>query len=384
MDHENGSGKAPDRQLTIQEIARMAEVSVATVSRVLNGNPQVEASLAERVNKVIQETGYRPSRLAQAFARGRLDSIALVSGVPEAAGTSSGTWGAPGEIRFSSRVVSTFVLTLAVGIYDAIQPGGYRLHFVSLPENVQSLSREGLTTWFENTMDHREVAGVIFMNPAQREPLLDVLVERERPSIVIGDTSTARGVPRVDVDNVEGVRSVTSHLLELGHRRIAFLSPRVDRTVVRDRSEGFCEAFEYRGAALPRDWWLETSPEDYPLYSHANARKTVEKALKGEFPFTAVVAYNDEMAFGAIQAFSAHGWQVPQRVSVVGFDDLPAAAMYNPPLTTVRQDIVKIGQYAARLLLRSLKGKEVPPVTIIPTEIVVRSSSAAPAAQQAS
>ncbi len=367
------------KHLTIEEIAQMADVSVSTVSRVLNANPQVAEELAERVNKVIRETGYSPSPLATSFARGRMSSIALISGMPEIGeSTGSDALHSASEIPISNPAINSFVLALSVGIYDTIEPGGYHLRLVNVPRASHTLSNEEFARWFDATVDIREISGVIFINPAEREPVIDILAKRDYPCVVIGDTTGPASLPRVDVDNVEGVRSSTNHLLALGHRQIAFLCPKGDRTVIRDRAEGFTEAFEFLELPLPKAWWIETPQTEYPLFSYLNARRAIDEALKSEFPYTAVVAYNDEMAFGAIQAFAARGWKVPERVSVMGFDDLPAARMFAPPLSTVRQDIIKLGQYAARLLLRKLKGKKVPLVTVIPTELVVRESTAVP------
>ncbi len=372
--------KLAKKQLTIDEIARLSDVSVATVSRVLNGNPQVGADLVDRVKKVIEETGYSPSKVAAGFARGHQESIALISGVPDFQDIPDSGGLSSRESVGASQAVNSYVLSLSFGIYDVLEPGGYRLRLVNIPREINTLSAPEVKRWIQMTIDSREIAGAIFMNPADHEPVLEALLATEHPCVVLGDSTSGKDAPRVDVDNVDGMRAVTGHLLELGHRRIGFLCPKGDRTVIRDRSEGFVEAHEYLGIPLMKNWWLESPMTEPPIFSYRNARLAVERAIDSDFPCTAIVAYNDEMAFGAIQAFSARGWNVPARVSVVGFDDLPAAPMFAPPLTTVRQDIVKIGQHAARNLLRSLKGRAVPHVTIIPTQLVVRDSSAPPRA----
>jgi len=369
-------------RLTIHDIARRAKVSTATVSRVLNGNAQVDEQLAARVRKVLQESGYIPRSLVRPILSTAARTIVLLCELPSP--TEYRREGQDGhspllgtEEYFEGYMQEGYISALVTGINDVLLNQNYHLKLINTPNWLHNGTAEQVSSWIRTTLHLEEISGFILLNPARIDTLLDGLIESGRPCIMLGRSSSFQKVPQIDVDSIEGTRLVTLHLLFQKHTRIAFLSPNLDLHVVNERRTGFCEAFAQLGIPLPEQWWLQTSttPSNLPAFSYIHARNRIEEALRAGFPFTALVCYNDEMAFGAIQALTAHGWQVPAQVSVVGFDDLSFSQMYSPPLTTIRQHVPRIGQYAARLLLRKIDGEHIPELTILPIELVVRQST---------
>jgi DNA-binding LacI/PurR family transcriptional regulator len=370
-------------RLTIHDIARRANVSAATVSRVLHGNNQVDEQLTARVRKVLQESGYIPRSLVRPVFSTTARTIVLLCELPLP--PSDYKSGEPADLAslagpegsFEGYMQEGYISELVTGINDVLLNQNYHLKLINTPNWLHSGTPEQVTNWMRTTLQLEEISGFILLNPAHIDTLLDALVESRQPCIMLGHSSFYKKIPQIDVDSIEGTRLVTLHLLSQKHTKIAFLSPDLDLRVINERRTGFCEAFAQRGIPLPEQWWLRTStaPSNLPTFSYIHARNRIEEALSTGFPFTALVCYNDEMAFGAIQALTAQGWQVPAQVSVVGFDDLAFSQMYSPPLTTIRQHVPRIGQHAARLLLRKIRGEHIPDLTILPIELVVRQST---------
>jgi LacI family transcriptional regulator len=365
-----------EKRLTIHDIARLAGVSVATVSRILNGNPKVDQKLVERVREVIRKTGYTPRQVAQAFSHGNSRTVALLCEIqPSHMVASENIAGTPPALRSSAYVADSHIVGLVIGINDVLLQKNYHLKLINVPARMHHQPYEEVATWLKPILDPPNSSGVILLNPTEQDTILECLSDAHLPCLLIGRSSTTKDVPMLDVDNIDGARVATAHLIQQGHSRIAFLAPDADLTFISDRKEGFQQAFEEAGISLPENWWLPIPIDDDSLFPFVKGRAYIESALRENFPFTAMVTFNDEMAFGAIQALTARGWRVPEDISIVGFDDLPAARMYSPPLTTVRQNIRYVGQYAARLLLRCIDGNVVPSLTILPTELVVREST---------
>lgn len=354
------------KRITIREVAQAAGVSVATVSRVLNGNKYVSEDVLESVRRVIAETGYRPSRLAQTFARGSSRTVTLLYDALDPV-SDSGVW-------------SMFATILSLGLHDVLSQADYQLRILHIPPQLHSLQEEDIHSWMIDDARMAEGDPLIITNPLAADSLLGFIVQRRHPCVVIGKCASPLALPQIDPDNLEGARLATAHLIELGHTDIAFLCPPVPHTVVQDRYQGFLEAIQLTGGLRVRAWRMETRPSGF-AFSYESARQRVHEAILQKQLPTAIVAFNDEMAFGAIQALHAQGMRIPEDISVTGFDDMPPARMYTPPLTTVRQDIRQLGQHAARSLLRQVQGYPGNSLTLLPVSLVIRDSTSPPGAE---
>ena len=351
-------------RVTIRDIAEAAGVSVATVSRVLNRHAYVSPEVADAVRRVIDETGYHPSRLAQSFARGLSRTVTLIYDSVSSSESESGMW-------------SMFALVLAMGLNDVLSGTDYHLRIMNTPGFLHSADKNQLEEWLINDSGLTKGDPVVITNPRISDTFLEFMTQNSFPCVLVGKYNSATQIPQIDVDNVEGMRMITSYLIDLGHTDIAFLAPDLLHTVVEERHLGFMEAVRQ---SVPQRISARhfITDNDAFAFSYESARNTVSRMIEqGTLP-TAIVCFNDEMAFGAMQALVAKEIRVPEDVSVTGFDDLPPARMYCPPLTTIRQDVRKLGQNAGRILLRQVKGQTVSALTLFSVSLVERSSTGPP------
>jgi LacI family transcriptional regulator len=217
----------------------------------------------------------------------------------------------------------------------------------------------------------QHVDGLIVSGPRIDDPSLVALADEGFP-IVIQGTYPGLSVTSVDVDNVAGARRAVEHLVTLGHRRIACITNApLAYTAAQDRVDGYRQAMVSAGVPLSDDLVVEAA-FDAP----SGHRAMVE--LLGREPIDAVFVASDVVALGAIGALREAGRRVPDDVSVVGFDDIPLAAFFDPPLTTVRLPAYELGQAAGRALLERITGQAIPTRTLLPTELIVRASTGPP------
>lgn len=333
-------------------------MSPATVSRLINGSARVSPESERAIRNAMEELGYAPSRLAQSFARGTSRTIALfVEGE-----------GQPVQHN-------AFLMTIALGLNDVLADSDYSVRIVHAHQMSRATRRDAIS-WARSAWNRREFDGVVITNPTLSDPVIDAVAEERIPGVVIGRYPHATGIVQVDVDNVGGTRLGTGRLTALGHEAIAFLRPGIGMTAVTDRMQGYLEALARIGVRPPEDWILKTAGDDLAAFSFEAAREAVAAQAQREWRWSAVVAFNDEMALGAIRALEEAGLTTPVDVSVVGFDDLPYARMVRPALSTVHQDIRQLGQHAARALLRVIRGEAVPALTIQTVSFVERESTA--------
>ncbi|MGJ4844917.1 MULTISPECIES: LacI family DNA-binding transcriptional regulator [unclassified Leifsonia] len=330
------------RPLSIRDIARLAGVSRQTVSRVLNGERYIKPSTEAQVRKVIDDLAWRPNSAARALATSRFTTIGVVV-------TARSHYG-----PFSA----------AAAVDQAARARGYAIVSATLArEDEQSLAA-ALDTFLAHGVD-----GVVMIAPQQRahEALQRVSIRVPFISLQWRD---APGERVVAFDQREGARLATRHLLELGHSRILHLAGPQDWNEAEERMHGFLEEMSAWDIAPPPpalgDW---TSDLGYD----------VGLKLLRPRDYTAVFASNDQMALGLIHAAADLGLSVPGDLSVVGFDDIPEAKHFSPPLTTVRQDFSLLGAVAIDLLLAEIEGTSPPDRPEFPVpELIVRGSTAPP------
>ena len=333
-------------RVTIAQIAEEVGVSAMTVSNVLNGKPGASEETRRRVTQVAERLGYQPNLSARNLKGGR---------------------------------------TGLVGVITLDLTNQYGLEIVrGIAEELASVEREMLiNATYQNATREKDrveflarglVDGVLMVAPVLEDQTVTFLRQATLPCVIIDPRKLDVSLPRVSVDNYQGMRKGTQHLIDLGHTRIGYICGEPDMDSTSIRCSGYRDAL--RLAGLEVDERLVASCD----FSYACGFRAATTMIE-DFAPTAIVAGADLIALGAIDAARAQGLDVPSEFSVVGFDDLPQAAQSFPGLTTVRQPLHDMGQTGARALLSLIDGQQLlMDRLILPTELVVRNSTAAPAA----
>ena len=328
-------------RVTIREVAAQAGVSVATVSKVINGRYGVAADTMARVNAVINDLGYQASLVAQSLRNHRTNVIGILVADLE-----------------------PFSAELLKGAADAIRGSGFEMVVYSaggLADDHVGWERRYLSRLSGTLID-----GAVLVTPTV------VDVNYGAPIVAIDPHTGQSELPTIDSDNLRGGQLATAHLLGLGHRRIAMLSGRPDLESSRLREQGYRQAMAAAGVPVSEDLILVGG---YDAQASADCTRTL---LTSAQPPTAIFAANDVSAIAAIQAAVGLGLRVPAGLSVVGFDNIPESALCAPPLTTVNQPIRQMGERSIQLLLRLMRGDHVEDTHItLQTDLVVRQSARA-------
>jgi DNA-binding LacI/PurR family transcriptional regulator len=329
------------RAVVMADVAKLAGVSLQTVSRVINNSPHVRADTRERVQDAMRKLEYRPNPVARALVTGRSRTLGVVS--------FDTTLYGPASTLF--------------GIERAAHEADYFVSIVSL----RSLTRPSVISAVERLRD-QGVDGILVIAP-QDSATQALLHLPEDVPVVAAEAGPDESVPLVAVDQVAGARLATAHLLELGHRTVWHISGPADWLEAQDRVNGWRTTLDAAGAPAPPvligDW-------------SARAGHELGRQLAANPEVTAVFAANDQMALGLLRALHEEGRRIPGEISVVGFDDIPDAEYFTPPLTTVRQNFNEMGRRSLLLLLEQIEsGVREPRRETVPPELIVRASTAA-------
>jgi len=333
-------GRANQR-VTIIDVAREADVSFATVSRVINGKGYVSAQTRERVLQAMTKTGYVVNRQARALAGGRHQVIGLL--VPEL------------DTSYVGEILRGIDEELAAASYDLML---YTTH--------RRKTREPI---FVSSLTNGMTDGLLMILPMDPAAYVNNIRRRDFPFVLIDHEGLDDKGPSVGATNRHGAHQAMEHLLSLGHRRIGFITGNLEMDCAIERLAGYRQALEARGI-----------PYDESLVREGNFHKPLAYQLTRELlglpdPPTAIFAANDVSAFGVMDAVRDLGLRIPDDVSVIGFDDIPDAQTSNPPLTTIRQPMREMGKRATRMLLEFIANpdREIERIEL-PTELVVRST----------
>ncbi|AFZ69218.1 LacI family DNA-binding transcriptional regulator [Deinococcus peraridilitoris] len=305
---------------TINEVSRRAGVSVATVSRVLNNSGPVKPKTREKVLAVMRDLQYQPNTVAQALVSGRSSGIGVLVG----------DLGSP----FFGQVLK--------GIENVVREGGMHV-MVSSGDFDAQRERESV----EFLRGRRVEALIVQVDASSNDTLLE-WARHSAPMVVFGRHLPELTDRCVWLDNEQGGYLAARHLLRAGHRRIAHISGPLYHEDCRARLQGYGRALLEAGIDLNDDLVVESD------FSEAGGQQAAEQLLKLGSAFTAVFVDNDQMAAGVLQACRTAGLQVPDDISVVGYDDVVFASYLTPALTTVRQPLIEMGEATARLALHLL------------------------------
>jgi LacI family transcriptional regulator len=329
--------------MKLEEVAKLSGVSRSTVSRVVNNDPNVSQVTREKVLQIIKQVNFHPNVAARGLAAGRTRILGLV--IP---------------MRVSALFTDPYFPILIQGVSSACNTHDHSVMlWLAEPEYERRTIRQ--------IMHSALIDGVILASQLNDDPVGQALIEGDIPFIMVGRHPTNERVNYIDVDNRNAARDAVTHLLRLERRRIAAITGPQNMIAGADRLQGYLDALRTRGIASVSDLIVEAD------FTEAGGYVAMQRLLAHRPD--AVFVGSDAMALGALRALRDAGRRVPEEVAMVGFDDMPFAARTDPPLTTVRQPIHRMGQVAAETLIDIITTSDAQPRRIIlPTELVIRSS----------
>jgi len=330
--------KSVSKNISIKDVARLAGVSISTVSRVLNKNPGVKKVHLTAVQNAIKELNFKPSVNAQRLATGKSNVIALV--IP----------------RYEGLFYSFYALELIRGIGTMAEVMKLDL-LLHISDDWTSLNLSGL-------------GGVIFADIIKNRQQVEEALAEGIPTIVINNLVEDLNVNCIAIDNIGGAQNAVNYLIGLGHRNIAHISGELFTQAAAHRLEGYKRALAEKGIPIKEEYIVKTD------YSRGQARSAAEKLFKLPVPPTAIFVASDSMALEVMAVARERGIKIPSEISLVGFDDNPSG-LYDPvALTTVRQPLVKMAQESVKELsvLMNLKKKTPVRRIVLPTELIIRES----------
>ena len=331
--------------VTIKDIANEAGVSATTVSRVLNNKPDVSDQTKQRIEQVIDELNYNPNGIARGLVLNKTHTLGLV--IPD--------------------ISNPFFPEVAKGIEDKAKKLGYSVIFCNTDNHNQG-EKEAI-----ELMKSKQVDGMIVslaINEQNKQELAE-LAEENFPIIQIDRKIPKSGFPAVVIDNQTAAYQAVSHLINLGHEKIAHISGDLAVKTAQDRLAGFKEAIKSARIDL-LEKWIKTGD-----YSRDSGYQQMKDLLNLDDQPTAVFIANDLMALGAYEAIFEAGLKIPEDISIVGYDDIEVASVIRPSLTTISQPEYQLGVTAAELLINSIENDEglVQEDQILSAELVKRDSS---------
>jgi DNA-binding LacI/PurR family transcriptional regulator len=342
----NGSSAAHRDRATLEEVAELAGVSRATVSRVINGKPRVSRETRVAVERAAARLGYVPNRAARSLVTRRNDSIGLV--IPEPTG------------QFFN---DPFFPRLVRGVAEGLAEPGVQL-VLFMPQSSKEEAR------LADYLGGGHVDGVLLVSLHGRDDLPIGLKRQGIPVVLCGRPLAAADLSYVDADNEHGAMQAVAHLVEQGRQVIATVAGPQDMAPGLDRLEGYRRGLRAAG----RDLCPEL--EEVGDFTFEGAQAAMHALLRRRPDIDGVFVTSELMALGAMSVLRTHGRRVPDDVAVVGFDDSPVGLTANPPLSTIRQPTELMGREMTRLLLQMIaSGDQRPQHLILGTELIVRASS---------
>lgn len=329
---------------SIKDIARIANVSHSTVSRALRNSPRVKRETIERIRRIAEESGYRASAVARSLATRRTRMIGVVV----------------------TSITDPFAAAVVRGIEEVAGDHGYA---VLLANSNADPEREMRVV---HSIEERRVDGIIVTASRVGALHVPMLSWMKIPIVLLNNQHPSEFVHSVMIENTAASRNATRYLIELGHRRIAYLGDRNGRHSDTERFGGYREALD--AAEIPFAPELVVHGDGTPEGGMNAMARLLALAARP----TAVFCYDDMTALGAMRQIRAYGLSVPQDISVVGFDDLPVAQYIEPPLTTVRQPMPDMGRMAMTAMLDLLAGSSAKHNIKVAGELVIRGSTAPP------
>jgi LacI family transcriptional regulator len=337
---------AKPRAATLKQVAQAAGVSLATVSRFLNGSLDLPRETAERVTQAIRTLDYKPNPHARSLSRGQTDTIGLV--VPD--------------------IANPFFARLAAAVEAAADTAGLGL-VLAATLNRTHRELDSIERFWRSRVD-----GLLFVTNHADDGSLAEAINKVGSVVLLDEDVAGAKVPKIFCENEAGGYLATQHLIEAGHRGIAFIGGPVGLFSSTERHRGFARALLEAGLS-------GATIQLNGAYTVEHGRAAMAAILAAARRPTAVFASSDEIATGCLEVIRDAGLRIPEDLSIVGFDDVGPLHLFEPPLTAVRQPVELLGRRAVELVLAQTLGEAPTEVERLPVELVVRSSVAAPAAR---
>ena len=341
------------RRITIKDIAREAGVSPQTVSRAINDKGEIRPETQERILRIAERMGYRPNRIARSLATRRSRNIGLV--VPD--------------------VANPFFASVARGIEDAAHDAGYNVFLCNTDENAERESNA------IRSLEAQRVDGMLLCSSRLSEPELVEVADRFEPLVLVNRRIDRPQTGCVIVDDAQAMKEAVLYLLQLGHCQIGLLAGPPQSHSGRERVKGYRQAMQTHKIALPASWQIYCPPQ------LQGGQIAAHQLLQQAPELTALVAYNDLVAIGALHACAERGLDVPKDCAIIGCDDVLLAALVSPALTTIHIPTYDLGRQAMGLLLDMIESGEPSPAgrpresyipIIVSPHLVLRDSVARP------
>jgi len=312
----------------LKDIAQHLNLSITTVSRALGGYSDVADETRQRVEQAALEMGYYPDASAQKLQKQRTDTIGFI--IP----------------TFGPRFADPFFSEVLAGLGNEVSQHGMDLLVATHPPGPSEIET------YQRWVGSRRVDGFILVRTRTNDARIRYLSTCGALFVAYGRSEVDIDFPYVGVDGQRGMYAATRHLIDLGHRRIAYIAPPPEPQFSIHRLAGITEALKENGASLPPELHLQGD------LTQESGYRIAQQLLSLKRPPTAILCGNDLMALGAVSAIQERGLAVGRDLSVVGFDDIPWAAHSHPSLTTVRQPVYEIGRRVCRMLIQRILGKE--------------------------
>ena len=333
--------------VTIKDVARLAGVSPATVSIVLNGKGKVSEETQKKVEEAAQKLGYRPNIVARSLVRGKTNTILLCAFIKE------------------QEKLSAFYGELINRLLTSISAEEYYLQIVVKGEffNGHPLDkREALLNIARNHL----FEGLVILShwPIHYSEVSD-LVKENFPFVIVNQKVEGKGVSYVDIDHYDGAQKAVKYLIDKGHKRIAHLRGPREHRHAEERYRAYVDTLLDFNIPLKKEYVVEGN------FRRISGREAMEKLLQVSPLPSAVFAANDKMAIGALQVAKERGISVPQDLTIIGFDGIEAVKYTDPPLPTVEQPLGELGKVAAEILAERIRGGEEKGITL-PCKLIER------------
>jgi LacI family transcriptional regulator len=332
---------------TLRDVAQRADVSDATVSRVLNGSGNVREKTRARVMRAVEEMGYVLNPHARGLAGGRSHVIGLL--LPNF------------HVGYGAEIMH--------GVDEALAQAGFDLMLYNAHRGTDR------ATSYMSAIERGLADGLVVVLPQDAGPYLKTLQQRRFPCVLIdhqGRNEEAGDCFAVDVTNWQGAYDATQYLIALGHRRIGFITGRMNLGCARDRLAG------YQDALKANKQKSDKALVQFGAFNQLDGYACAQTFLALPEPPTAIFASNDLMAFGAMEAVREYGLRIPHDMSIIGFDDIPQCLSTHPPLTTVKQPLREMGHMAVQMVLKQIDKPNQPPERVrLNTQLVLRGTCSA-------
>ena len=330
---------------TIKDIARIAGVSVTTVSKVLNDYPDISKQTKEMVKRVIARENYRPNAIARSLSSHKSHSIGIFF-----------------TDHRNSGLRHPFFRDIIYGIEKTLFQESYDL--------ILFAHQWGDTFSYAEKCQSRQVDGAVLMGMPGNDPYLERLIDSEIPTVFIDLELSGKNSCYVISDNVEGAGQAVSYLAKLGHEQIGMIMGQKNTKPAQDRLSGFKQRIKELHLQYQSEWIVEAD------FSENGGYQAMNRILKLSGPYpTAIFCQGDQMAIGAMKAIEERGLAIPGDFSLIGFDDIEISSYVKPALTTIHQDKILMGEKAAQLLLKIINtGEQNYTPVVLPTKLKIRDS----------